>query len=96
MMYRCDHCGVEMDLAPTATNLPYFHRECAEAGYNNQMWPVEDDATTPPQSKTDDDIEVVRDIWGGTNPFMDFLSFKTSTRGRDMLTYNQPTTESSK
>jgi hypothetical protein len=41
------------------------------------------------------DIDVVRDIWGGTNRFIDFLHFKTSTRGRDLLTYNQPTTESS-
>lgn len=42
--------------------------------------------------KTDDesdevDIEPVRDIWGGSNNFMDFLHFKTSTRGRDLLTH---------
>ena len=53
MMYRCDHCWVEMDLAPTTTNLPYFHRECAEAGYHCQMVPVEDDdATTPAHEPT--------------------------------------------
>ena len=41
----------------------------------------------------DENIDVIRDIWGGSRPFMDFLHFKTSTRGRDMLTYQSTTTQ---